>query len=191
MSTLRLSPWLLQNPKQPRPLYHRNSTGRLILWQWQKDIYILEGWYNFRLGPWYGIKVGAASERQQRKQDHRVKDGRASIRALTFSEFLVTRHSLSSIKLGRGQIPVLWLAMGMVRSQKAVKEFQLKESFAEGKRFCLLNANDLAVICSDAHWQLVTGGLDANANSIRGQHWFLTTRELPGFSFSALGHFLP
>ena len=95
-----------------------------------------------------------------------MKDGRASIRALTFSEFLVTRHSLSSIKLGRGQIPVLWLAMGMVRSQKAVKEFQLKESFAEGKRFCLLNANDLAVICSDAHWQLVTGRLDANANSI-------------------------
>ena len=120
-----------------------------------------------------------------------MKDGRASIRALTFSEFLVTRHSLSSIKLGRGQIPVLWLAMGMVRSQKAVKEFQPKESFAEGKRFCLLNANDLAVICSDAHWQLVTGRLDANANSIRGQHWFLTTRELPGFSFSALGHFLP
>ena len=95
-----------------------------------------------------------------------MKDGRASIRALTFSEFLVTRHSLSSIKLGRGQIPVLWLAMGMVESQKAVKEFQLKESFAEGKRFCLLNANDLAVICSDAHWQLVTGRLDANANSI-------------------------
>ena len=33
------------------------------------------GWYNFRLGPWYGIKVGAALERQQRKQNHRVKDG--------------------------------------------------------------------------------------------------------------------
>ena len=157
-------------------------------------------WHNIRLGPcgkkfstWFvwhdeGCRIG-----QQRKEDHRVKDGWAWILGLPFFEFLVTGHSLfNTTQQGTHSYPSAGNGNGWSQ-KKAVKRIKTKRNLLPKERDLVAECKWLEVgndlVGLESHWQLVTGRLDANANSIRatlGSHD--SKSSCYGFSF---GHFHP